>query len=84
MKKASFILVLFTVLLLSGCQNTDNTLYVLNWGEYMDMDLVAEFEEMYDVTVVYEEVGSNEEMEVKIKSGVTNYDVAFPSDYMID
>lgn len=84
MKKGIIVLTLLTVLLLSGCQNTDNTLYVLNWGEYMDMDLVAEFEDMYDVTVVYEEVGSNEEMEVKIKSGVTNYDVAFPSDYMID
>jgi spermidine/putrescine-binding protein len=50
----------------------------------MDMSLVEAFETEYDVKVVYEEVGSNEEMEVKIKSGVTNYDIAIPSDYMID
>lgn len=60
------------------------TLYVLNWGEYMDPDLIDQFETTYDVTVVYDEVGSNEEMEVRIKSGTTKYDIAFPSDYMID
>ena len=59
-------------------------LYVLNWGEYIDPDLVAAFEDEFDVNVVYDEVGSNEEMEVKIKSGTTKYDIAFPSDYMID
>ncbi|MCF7925934.1 MAG: extracellular solute-binding protein, partial [Candidatus Izimaplasma sp.] len=85
MKKLSIVMVgLLFVVVLSGCQKSENTLYVLNWGEYIDMDLVAEFEDLHDVKVVYEEVGSNEEMEVKIKSGVTNYDVAFPSDYMID
>ncbi|MEC9484764.1 MAG: extracellular solute-binding protein [Candidatus Izemoplasma sp.] len=85
MKKLGIVLMSFvTILLLSGCQQTDNKLYVLNWGEYIDQDLVAEFEALHDVTVIYEEVGSNEEMEVKIKSGVTNYDIAFPSDYMID
>ncbi|QMS85683.1 ABC transporter substrate-binding protein [Candidatus Xianfuyuplasma coldseepsis] len=60
------------------------TLYVLNWGEYMDPELVEQFETTFDVTVVYDEVGSNEEMEVRIKAGTTKYDVAFPSDYMID
>ncbi len=69
---------------LSGCSSSKETLYVLNWGEYMDLDLVAEFEEEFKVRVVYEEVGSNEEMEVKIKTGTTKYDIAVPSDYMID
>lgn len=85
MKKILTIASLFVlVLTLTGCQNSTEKLYVLNWGEYMDMDLVAEFEQTFDVEVIYEEVGSNEEMEVKIKSGVTNYDIAVPSDYMID
>lgn len=77
----SVLLVAFT---LTGCQNSTEKLYVLNWGEYMDMDLVYEFEQTFDVDVVYEEVGSNEEMEVKIKSGVTSYDIAIPSEYMVD
>ena len=75
--------ILFT-LVLSACGGSKETLYVLNWGEYMDMDLVEAFEEEYNVNVVYDEVGSNEEMEVKIKAGTTKYEIAFPSDYMID
>ena len=82
------LLVLFSafilVLTLTGCKQDKETLYVLNWGEYMDMSLVEEFEAEFNVNVVYEEVGSNEEMEVKIKSGTTKYDIAIPSDYMID
>lgn len=69
---------------LSGCNSDKETLYVLNWGEYMDMDLVAQFEDEFNVNVVYDEVGSNEEMEVKIKAGTTKYDIVIPSDYMID
>lgn len=75
--------VLLITLVLSGCGNKE-TLHVLNWGEYMDMDLVAQFESEFNVRVVYEEVPSNEEMEVKIKSATTKYDIAIPSDYMID
>ena len=72
------------VITLTACKSDKETLYVLNWGEYMDPDLVEQFEDEYDVNVVYDEVGSNEEMEVRIKSGTTSYDIAFPSDYMID
>jgi spermidine/putrescine-binding protein len=72
------------VALLSACGEAQTKLYVLNWGEYMDPELIEAFEDEFDVDVVYEEVGSNEEMEIKIKSGITAYDIAIPSDYMID
>lgn len=75
--------IILVTLALSAC-GTKEKLYVLNWGEYMDMDLVAEFEDEFNVKVVYEEVPSNEEMEVKIKAATTKYDIAIPSDYMID
>lgn len=79
------VFVLFSLMAISlvGCSNKES-LYVLNWGEYMDMDLVSDFEKEYNVKVVYEEVGSNEEMEIKLKQGITNYDIMIPSDYMID
>jgi spermidine/putrescine-binding protein len=84
MKKISlFALLLVTILTLSACSNKE-TLYVLNWGEYMDPELVELFEETYNVNVVYETVGSNEEMELKIKQDITAYDIVIPSDYMID
>ncbi len=79
----AFTLIL-SVLVLSACGESKETLYVLNWGEYMDMDLIDQFEEEYGVKVVYDVTPSNEEMEVKIKAGTTKYDIAFPSDYMID
>ncbi len=84
--KKLFVLVsvLVLVLTLSACGSDTEKLYVLNWGEYMDLDLVEQFEKEFDVEVVYEEVGSNEEMEVKIKAGTTKYDIVIPSDYMVD
>jgi len=72
------------ILTLSACGGNKETLRVLNWGEYMDDTLLEQFEDEYNVKIVYEEVPSNEEMEVKIKAATTAYDIAFPSDYMID
>lgn len=70
----------------ANCLTTGETeeLIVLNWGEYIDPELVEQFECEFNVDVVYQEVGSNEEMESKILSGTADYDVVFPSDYMID
>ncbi|MBQ9708345.1 MAG: extracellular solute-binding protein [Firmicutes bacterium] len=59
------------------------TLKVFNSGEYIDLDLVAQFEEEYDCDVVYETFDSNESMYTKIQSGST-YDILVPSDYMIE
>lgn len=70
-------------LVLVACSNKPK-LYVLNWGQYMDLDLVDDFESEFGVKVVYEEVGSNEEMEIKLKQGITKYDIMIPSEYMID
>ncbi len=84
MKKIMMMLVaLILVVSLSACGGKEK-LYVLNWGEYMDSDLIAAFEDEFNVEVVYEELGSNEEMEIKVKSGQTPYDIVIPSDYMID
>jgi len=83
-KKILMTLVLMVLsLVLVSCSNKPK-LYVLNWGQYMDLDLVRDFEDEYGVKVVYEEVGSNEEMEIKLKQGITKYDIMIPSEYMID
>jgi spermidine/putrescine-binding protein len=86
MKKISLVLVVFTLIFsLTACASKEEKqkLYILNWGEYINEDLVDLFEQEYNVDVVYEEVGSNEAMYEKIKSGNTTYDIAVPSDYMI-
>ena len=58
-------------------------LYVYNWGEYIDEDVISQFEEETGITVVYDLIETNEEMYPVIEAGAVNYDVVCPSDYMI-
>lgn len=85
MKRKLLFLMLLTALcaLFGGCQEKKEKLYVYNWGEYIDPDVVEAFEEEYDIEVVYSTFDSNEEMYAKLKSGTATYDVICPSDYMI-
>ncbi len=83
-KLAFMILSVLFVVSLAACRSEQEVLYVLNWGEYMDEDLIELFEETYNVRIVYTEVGSNEAMEVQILMDTTPFDIAIPSDYMID
>jgi len=75
----------FAVLLLitSGCGSSRQTLNVFNWGDYIDPQVLKDFEEEFDIRVVYEEFDTNEDMYVKIANNSGKYDVAIPSDYMI-
>ncbi|MFS0862773.1 ABC transporter substrate-binding protein [Fredinandcohnia sp. 179-A 10B2 NHS] len=61
-----------------------NTLTIFNWGDYIDMELVERFEEETGIKVIYETFDSNEAMMTKIEQGGTTYDIAVPSEYMID
>lgn len=91
-------LMLVGMLSMTSCeQETEDavTLYVYNWGEYISdgsedsLDVNLAFEEYcrdtlgMNVTVNYSTFSSNEDMYAKISSGASNYDVIFPSDYMI-
>lgn len=81
MKKLSM-LILVLAFMLAGCNSETKTLKVFNWGVYMDSTLIDEFEEEYNVRVVYDEFDSNESMYTKLMSG-EKYDVIVPSDYMV-
>ena len=79
-----FIALLLTgVISLSSCAN-NNQLLLLNWGEYINEDLVREFEEEYNCSVSISVAESNELFYSKIKSGTTAYDLVIPSDYMVE
>lgn len=86
-KKIRIILILLTLVLVSmtliGCKRDKPTLYVYNWGDYIDETILGEFEEETGIKVVYDSYATNEDMYVKIKSGGGTYDVIFPSDYML-
>lgn len=67
----------------SGGDSESNELFVYNWGEYIDEDVISQFEEETGIKVVYDLFETNEEMYPVIEAGAVNYDVVCPSDYMI-
>ncbi len=69
---------------LVACGGAKVTLNVLNWGDYIDPDLLRQFEKEAGIRVKYTTMTSNEEMLVKLSSPDSIYDVCFPSDYVIE
>lgn len=69
----------------ASTQSTSSgTLTIYNWGDYIDPELLTAFEEESGFQVVYETFDSNEAMYTKINQGGTSYDIAIPSEYMIE
>lgn len=68
----------------SGSQVGGNTLTVYNWGEYIDPDLIKQFEKESGINVIYETFDSNEGMMGKIEQGGTSYDITVPSEYTVE
>ena len=76
-----------------GCNQSEarkSILKVYNWADYIDEDLLSEFEEWYkeqtgeEVTVVYQLFDINEIMLAKIERGKEDFDVVCPSEYIIE
>ena len=89
MKKILYIVA--AALMLAGCsEERDNILKVYNWADYIDEDLIVEFEEWYEeqtgepVKIIYQTFDINETMLSKIELGHEDYDVVCPSDYIIE
>ncbi|MHC5268385.1 ABC transporter substrate-binding protein [Enterococcus sp. LJL98] len=59
-------------------------LNIYNWGDYIDPDLLKQFEQEYGYKVNYETFDSNEGMFTKLSQGGTSYDITIPSEYMIE
>ena len=81
------------MLLAVGCNGDDarkKILKVYNWADYIDESLLSEFEEWYyeqtgeEVEVVYQLFDINEIMLAKIERGKEDFDVACPSEYIIE
>lgn len=60
-----------------------NKLYVYNWGEYIEPEVLEIFEQETGIEVIYDEFETNESMYSKISAGAALYDLVCPSDYMI-
>ncbi len=89
MKKILYLAV--AALMLWGCsEDRDHILKVYNWADYIDEDLIDEFEVWYEeqtgepVEIIYQTFDINETMLSKIELGHEDYDVVCPSDYIIE
>lgn len=57
----------------------DRTVRVLNWSDYIDVDLLEEFTAETGIRVVYDTFDSNEYLEEMLLEGRSGYDVVVPS-----
>jgi spermidine/putrescine-binding protein len=62
---------------------TDGDLLLYNWNDYMDPDIIADFEAEFGVSVIEDFYPSNEEMLARVVAGGAQYDVVVPTDYML-
>jgi spermidine/putrescine transport system substrate-binding protein len=58
-------------------------LKVYTWADYIDNDLVVEFEQAQGCRLVIDTFDSNESMHAKLSAGATGYDVLMPTSYMV-
>ena len=84
MKKVLLIIVLALVAIGASACDSRPVLNILNWGEYINEEVVRNFENEYGVNVKISVADSNELFYSKIKSGTTSFDLVIPSDYMIE
>ena len=89
MKKIIYCILAALVLL--GCsEDRSSILKVYNWADYIDEELLDEFEQWYyeqtgeNVEIIYQTFDINETMLSKIELGHEDYDVVCPSDYIIE
>lgn len=82
----ALLMVLMFLLPLVACspKEAGKVVNIYNWGDYIDKELLTKFEEETGIRVVYSNFNTNEDLYVKLKNGVSNYDVIMPSDYMIE
>jgi len=59
-------------------------LHFYNWTDYIDPDILTNFEQEYGVKVVMDLYDANEDMIAKVRSGNSGYDIVVPSDYAVD
>ncbi|MBQ2023446.1 MAG: ABC transporter substrate-binding protein [Alistipes sp.] len=68
----------------------EHTLKVYNWADYIDEEVIPEFEQWYkeqtgeEVEVIYQLFDINEIMLAKIERGKEDFDVVCPSEYIIE
>lgn len=78
MKKTTLLTGIATLALIAGTASAQEV-RVYNWSDYIDEDLLAQFEEETGIDLIYDVFDSNEVLETKLLAGGSGYDVVVPS-----
>ncbi len=88
MKKALSVLTVLCMLIALvptvAAADGDNVLYVYNWYDYIDEDVLVKFEEETGIHVEYTCFTTNEIMIADLTVSPDAFDVVFPSDYIVE
>ncbi len=84
--KKLFAAVLSLVMLLSAAPLAfaAEEVNVFNWEDYISEEALSLFEEETGIKVNYMRFTTNEDMLVQVRADPANYDVIFPSDYIVE
>ncbi len=83
MKSWSVLLAAVGLMLCSCGRDNRPVLHLYNWSDYMNPEVLSQFEQENNCKVILDNYDSNEAMYAKIKAGATGYDLIFPSSYMV-
>ena len=93
-KLIAFLLMASVFSIFSSCKQNDDSrkkvLKIYNWADYIDEDLLTEFPKWYkeqtgeDVKIVYQVFDMPEVMYTKIAMGKEDFDLACPTQYLIE
>lgn len=72
-------ILVISLLLAGACAKKLPVLYIFNWSDYIDPELIKEFEAENNCRIKYSTYDSNENMLTKIKSSRESFDLVFPS-----
>jgi spermidine/putrescine transport system substrate-binding protein len=77
MKYRILIIALLSLVLFACSQKP--VLYVFNWSDYIDPELISEFEKEFGCQIKYSTYDSNENMITKIRGSRQSFDLVFPT-----
>ena len=81
---ATSLLAVFALGGFAAAQAEEKTLYIFNWSQYMDPEIIEAFEDKHDVKVVENYYNSLPEMFSKLRAGgKSQYDIIVPSNYFV-
>lgn len=76
----TWLLACSALLVMSSTQAAEeNIVNVFNWSDYIDEEILADFEKETGIKVVYDVFDSNDILETKLLAGASGYDVVVPS-----